>query len=119
MKVMASFIEKLLPEPDTPRIKPWRFSLGNRILQHTIDGKTKISNLKTGEIYASFPNIDTYLIVGRKVTRPRNVNGTTVIDLFDEHGNMEQEGIQVENIWYGDMGQILYRVDNQYFYISG
>lgn len=95
-----------------------QFSLGNRVLQRTIDGKTKISNLKTGEIYASFPDIDTYLIVGRKVTRPRNVNGTTVIDLFDEYGNMEQEGIHIENIWYGDMGQILYRVDNQYFYIS-
>lgn len=96
-----------------------QFSLKNRILQRTIDGKTIISNLKTGEIYVSFSDIDTYLVVGRKVTRPRNVNGTTVIDLFDEHGNMEQEEIQTENIWYGDMGQILYRVGNQYFYISG
>lgn len=96
-----------------------QFSLSDRILQHTVDGGTQISNLKTGEIYASFPDIDTYLIVGRKITRPRNVNGITVIDLFDEHGNLEQEGIRVENKWYGDMGQILYRVDNQYFYISG
>jgi len=96
-----------------------QFSCSDRILQYTAHGETQISNLKTGEIYASFPDIDTYLIVGQKIIRPHNVNGTTVIDLFDEHGNMEQEGIQAKNIWYGDMDQILYRVDDQYFYISG
>lgn len=96
-----------------------QFSTSNRILQYTAKGETQVSNLKTGEIYALFPEVDTYLIVGKKITRPRNVDGITVIDLFDEHGNIEQEGIQVGNIWYGDMGQILYCVDNQYFYISG
>lgn len=96
-----------------------QFSTSNRILQYTAKGETQVSNLETGEIYALFPEVDTYLIVGKKITRPRNVDGITVIDLFDEHGTMEQEGIQVENIWYGDMGQILYRVNNQYFYISG
>ena len=61
---------------------------------------------------------DHYTVVGRKLIHPHMVNGETRIDLLDEHGALEQAGISADQIWYGELGQILYCFDSEYVYIS-
>lgn len=61
---------------------------------------------------------DNYTVVGRKLIHPHMVGGETRIDLLDEHGALEQAGISANQIWYGELGQILYCSENEYFYIS-
>ncbi len=61
---------------------------------------------------------DNYTVVGRKLIHPHMVDGETRIDLLDENGRLEQAGISANQIWYGELGQILYCSENAYFYIS-
>lgn len=88
-----------------------------RSLRFTEDGRTEIFDLRTGKVYASFPEADAYTMIGRRITRPRNVDGNTVIDIFDEYGNLEWESIPLRDVKYGE-NQLLYQVNGHWYYTS-
>lgn len=95
-----------------------QFSPSGRILTQEGQGETKVKNLETGETFFFAPDTNAYLVAGRKILHYRNISGETLIDLLDGRGMLEQEGISAKDIWHGDSGQILYRIADQYLYIS-
>jgi hypothetical protein len=92
--------------------------LFNTEAQQTSDWTIQISDYRTGEIFASF-SYDTYVLQNRTITHPYSIGGgETAIDIIDEHNNVMVSSVPASDIWYGKEGQLLYRYDGSYYYLS-
>lgn len=110
--------EELVRYPKAQYGEIARINADGRALRYTGDGRTEIFDLRTGEVYAVFPDTDAYTMIGRRITRPRWTEGGTVIDIFDGHGAPEREGIPLQDVKYGAGGQLLYQAEGRWYYIS-
>lgn len=106
---------KTFPESEYGEIV--KLSPSGRMLHLFDSGLLQVSDYKTGQIVMDIPNDSNYLLHDRTITRIRNENGITVIDILDENGNTKVKSIPVSNVWYGGE-RMIYKDFGRYYFIS-
>lgn len=97
-----------------------KISLSGYTLHAITSEEIRLSNIQTGEVIAGFSGNNTYMLMGHKLIRLNNNGGEfETVDILNEAAEVECSEIPIDNIWYGDNGELLYRVSDKYYYIAG